>query len=86
MLSISSDAQGANKQTVNQLGLTFPLLSDVNKEAINAYNATDPFNRNIARPQYVIVDEAGIVRWTFLDVRLNGRLDPMKVVEALKNL
>jgi peroxiredoxin Q/BCP len=86
MLGISSDAQAANKQTVNQLKLTFPLLSDVNKEAINAYNATDPFNRNIARPQYVIIDEKGIIVWKFLDVRLNGRLDPAKIVEALRNL
>lgn len=86
ILVISSDTQAANKQTATQLQLGFPLLSDTRKEAIAAYNATDPLSRNIARPQYAIIDERGIIQWKFLDVRLGGRLDPAQILEALKKL
>ena len=64
----------------------FPLLSDVERQTIAAYNATDPLNRNIARPQYYIIDENGIIQWKSLDVRLAGRLEPLKIVEELKKL
>lgn len=86
ILTISSDTQAANKQTAQQLKIGFPLLSDTGKQAIAAYNATDPLNPNIARPQYYIIDETGTIRWKFLDVRLGGRLDPARIIEELKRL
>ena len=84
MLVISSDTQAANKRTAEQEKLGFPLLSDVKKEAIAAYNATDPFNSNIARPQFYICGEDGVIQWKFLDVRKSGRLDPAKLIAELK--
>lgn len=83
---ITTDKQAVVKDTANKLGLEFVTLSDPDRQAIDAYNAADPFNPRIARPQYYIVDESGIIRWKFLDERKVGRLPAPKVVEALKNL
>ena len=80
LLFITSDQLAADFQT------GFPKLLDPETTAIAAYNATDPLNHRIARPQYYIVDGNGIIRWKFLDVRLAGRLDPAKLVEVLKGL
>jgi len=86
ILSISSDTQAATKQTAQQIKASFPLLSDTKKQAIAAYNATDPLNPGIARPQYYIIDETGVIRWKFLDVRTGGRIDPAKIIEQLRKL
>ena len=86
LVVITTDAQAEVKKTANENRLGFVTLSDRNKQAIDAYNAADPFNPRIARPQYYIIDETGIIRWKFLDNRKLDRLPAPKVVEALKNL
>ena len=80
LLFITSDRIAADFQT------DFPKLLDPETTVIAAYNATDPLNHRIARPLYYIVDGNGTIRWKFLDVRLAGRLDPAKLVGALKGL
>jgi alkyl hydroperoxide reductase subunit AhpC len=80
VLFITSDARPADFKT------GFPKLLDPKTKAIAAYNVADPRNRKIARPLYYIVDENGVIRWKFVDVRLAGRLDPAKLVDALKKL
>ncbi len=80
LLFITSDQLAADFRT------DFPKLLDPETTVIAAYNATDPLNHRIARPLYYIVDENGVIRWKFLDVRLGGRLDPAKLVEALRGL
>lgn len=80
LLFITSDKIAADFRT------DFPKLLDPETTVIAAYNATDPLNHRIARPLYYIVDENRVIRWKFLDVRLGGRLDPAKLVEALKGL
>lgn len=80
LLFITSDKIAADFRT------DFPKLLDPETTVIATYNATDPLNHRIARPLYYIVGENGVIRWKFLDVRLGGRLDPAKLVEALRGL
>ena len=86
LVVITTDEPAVVKSTANKNKLGFVTLSDRNKQAIDAYNAADPFNPRIARPQYYIVDETGVIRWKFLDNRKLDRLPANKVVEALKKL
>lgn len=86
LVAITTDKPGVVKNTANDNGLGFVTLSDPNRQAIDAYNAADPFNPRIARPQYYIIDETGVIRWKFLDNRKLDRLPASKVVEALKKL
>ena len=86
LIAITTDEPAVVKKTENQNRLGFVTLSDRNRQAIDPYNAADPFNPRIARPQYYIIDESGIIQWKFLDERKVGRLPAPKVVEALKKL
>ncbi len=92
MLSISTDnaaqAKSAIAKVKNQrnVDIAFPLLSDANLETIEAYNARDPLNRRIARPMTYIIDEAGVIRWKFLDVRNGNRLKSDRIIAELKGL
>lgn len=86
VIVISSDNQVATKRSKEQVKAQFVILSDSAKKAIAAYNATDPVNANIALPQFYIIDEEGIILWKHIDVRTVGRLDPVKVLEALREL
>jgi len=49
------------------MGLTFPLLSDVSRKTLEAYDflETDPNNPldRYAKRSYVIIDKAGVVRY-----------------------
>ena len=83
---ITADAQDAVKKTVEQLKADFVILSDVDKLAIDAYNAGDPRNPRIARPQTYIIDETGVIRWKFLDVRVGNRLKSIMIIEELRKL
>ena len=92
VIAISSDIPEQTKRAIKSVKdrfgveVRFPVLSDAEGQTINAYNAEDPFNPRIARPQYHIIDENGVVRWKFVDVRLGGRINPAQVVEELKKL
>ena len=86
LVVITTDQPAVVKKTANENRLEFVTLSDPDRQAIDVYNAADPFNPRIARPQYYIIDETGIIQWKFLDERKDGRLPAPKVVEALKNL
>ena len=66
-MGISSDFPPASAAWSEKMGLTFPLLSDVSRKTLEAYDflETDPNNRlyRYARRSYVIIDKAGIVRY-----------------------
>ncbi len=92
LLAISTDnAAQAKKAIANvkrRVGveIEFPLLGDPELKAINAYNARDPLNPRIARPMTYIIDENGVIRWKFLDVRVGNRLKGDRIVAELKSL
>jgi peroxiredoxin len=86
LVVITTDEPAVVKSTANKNKLGFVTLSDTNRQAIDVYNAADPFNPRIARPQYYIIDDSGVIQWKFLDNRKVDRLQSNKVVEALKKL
>ena len=92
LLSISTDNAAQAKSAIakvknrRNVDIGFPLLSDAELKTINAYNAKDPLNPRIARPMTYIIDENGIIRWKFLDVRNGNRLKGARIVAELKGL
>jgi len=86
VIAISADAQDVVGRTRERIGAEFLLLGDPDTEAIRAYNAQDPLNPRIARPQFYIIDETGVIRWKWLDTRTAGRVDPVVVLAALREL
>ena len=66
-MGISSDFPPAGAAWSEKMGLTFPLLSDVSRKTLEAYDflETDPNNRlyRYGKRAYVIIDKAGIIRY-----------------------
>ena len=66
-MGISTDFQPASAAWAEKLGLTFPLLSDMSRTTLAAYDflETDPKHRlyRYAKRAYVIIDKEGIVRY-----------------------
>lgn len=86
IIAISADSQTLTGLTRQHLGITYLLLSDENREAINAYNVIDTGNMSIARPATYIIDQDGHLVWKFLDVRFDTRVSSEQILTELKKL
>ncbi|HLB11552.1 MAG TPA: peroxiredoxin [Dehalococcoidia bacterium] len=71
VLGISTDTPFANKAFGKENGITFPLLSDVSREVINAYDIVFPDlagikGLTVAKRAIFVIDGGGVVRykWT----------------------
>lgn len=62
MLAISADSTFSHAEYQKRHGFPFPLLSDVHRAAIRAYEVWDE-DRNVAYRSSFIVDRDGVLRW-----------------------
>lgn len=87
LITISGDSQVGASDTRNDLGLTFPVLSDEEDlVAIKAYNVLDQGSKNWANPSAFIVDEEGIIVWTDIGSRYGHRTTSAQIITALQGL
>lgn len=92
VIGISVDSPFANKAFADQNRLVFPLLSDVNRQAVKAYDAYhDSFaglnGYMTAKRSVFVIDKEGVVRYKW--VSDNPGTEPnydevLKAVEAIK--
>ena len=85
LIAISSDDQAATKKSVQNRNLKFPVLSDSEKEAIEAYNIVDPNNKRIARPSGFVIKLDGTVAWKTLGTT-NHRVPTAQILTELGKL
>jgi peroxiredoxin len=78
VLGVSMDSSFSNKAWAQQIGITFPLLSDWGGEVTKEYGLYNPKYKAARRVNYVI-DKDGKVAEMQLD---SDAIDPTKVVEA----
>src|SRR5579863_55820 len=78
VLGVSMDSPFSNKAWAQQIGVTFPLLSDLGGDVTKEYGLYDPQNKAARRVNYLI-DKDGKVIEMQLD---RDAIDPTKVVEA----
>ena len=83
VVAISADAPAVVRQTVRQLNLDFPVLSDPEKGAFHLYEVLDTQDGRVL-PAAFIIDAQGIVK--FRDVTPNGgeRTSPQTILEILR--
>ena len=86
IIAISADSQALTGLTKQNLKITYLLLSDKNKEAIDAYNVIDTGDMSIARPATYIIDQSGNIAWKFLDARFDTRVSSEQILTELKKL
>jgi glutaredoxin-dependent peroxiredoxin len=86
---ISTDTFFALKAWGDQQQLGFPLLSDYNKEAINAYDVVNPDMvglKNIARRAVFVIDGRGVIRYRESLEDARNEPDYAKLKDALTQL
>ena len=86
---ISTDTFFALKAWGDQQRLGFPLLSDYNKGAIEAYDVVNPDMiglKNIARRAVIVIDKGGVIRYREVLDDARNEPDYEKLKEALKTL
>jgi peroxiredoxin len=76
------DPADRSRALAEKLGVTFPLLSDPERQAIRAYGVEDQEN-GIAWPAIFIVGRDGKVRWRSLAETYKVRPTSEVVLEAL---
>ncbi|MXV74143.1 redoxin domain-containing protein [Candidatus Poribacteria bacterium] len=86
IIAISADSQALTGLTKQSLNITYLLLSDENREAIDAYNVIDTGNTRIARPATYIIDQDGRIVWKFLDAKFDTRVSSDQILTELKKL
>jgi len=85
LIAISSDNQAATKKSVDNRKLKFPVLSDSERETIDAYNVIDPNNKRIARPSGFVIKLNGTVAWATLGTK-NHRVPTAQILTELGKL
>ena len=89
VLGISTDTFFALKAWADQQRFGFPLLSDYNKEVINAYGVVNPDMiglKNIAKRSVFVIDKSGVVRHREVLDDARNEPDYGKLSEALANI
>jgi peroxiredoxin len=75
---------------VARLGLDFPILSDPDARAVEAYGVLHEAGGiggvDIARPAIFIVDSDGRIAWRHVPENWRVRIRPETIIEALENL
>jgi len=88
VLGISIDSPAANAAYAKQIGVTFPLLSDMNKTALIAYGILKPYDVKGDKYQWaerttIVVDKDGKVQHV---EQGDGAVDPNSAVSMCTNL
>ena len=81
------DDPATNATLARDAALAYPILSDPDLHTIDAYGLRDagagPDGHDIAHPASVLVDRAGIVRWTDVTQNFRVRPTPGEVLAAI---
>jgi len=84
ILGISCDSVYSHDAWARKLGLTYPLLSDINRRVCQAYGVHN-VERNCAKRSVFIVDKQGVLR--FKEEYGPGQLpDPERLLQVLGDL
>ena len=62
LLGISGDSPACHKAFAQAQAFPFPLLSDLHRRAIRAYDVLDE-ERNVAYRSTFVIDREGVLRW-----------------------
>jgi peroxiredoxin len=84
------DPPETNAELARDADLHYPILSDPDLHTIDAYGlrhvAAGPDGNDIADSASVLIDGAGVVRWTFVTRNFRVRPTPSEVLTAIDAL
>ncbi len=85
IVALSADYPEVARQTISELGITFPILSDSSRKRIIAWDVLHPFE-GVARPSLFVLDRDGVVRWQYVGKSAADRPAIEDVLKALRKL
>ena len=85
LIAISSDSVNSSKSTVQDRGLTFPVLADFDLNVIKAYNVVGLDNIRIAQASSFIIAMDGKIEWVSID-EWDLRTPTAEILDALGEL
>jgi thioredoxin-dependent peroxiredoxin len=88
VLGISIDSPAANAAFAKQIGVTFPLLSDMNRKVLTAYGILRPYDMQGDKYEWaerttIVVDKDGKIQHV---EQGDGAVDPNSAVSVCTNL
>jgi peroxiredoxin len=92
LVAVSVDSVEQNRGVAEKVGLSFPVLSDPDLVAVDAFGLRHPGGNpfpepgrsaDIARPAVYVID-GGVIRWRDLTDSYRVRVDPDDVLAALR--
>lgn len=90
LAAVVVDPPETNAELARQAGLAYPILSDPDLEAIDAYGlrhaGAGENGRDIAHPAEILVDADGVVRWRAVTDNVRVRPKPAEVLAAIDAL
>jgi len=88
VLAVSVDTNEESALLAERLGLEFPILSDVEEEAIRTWGLVHengkPGGGAIARPAFFLIEPDGTISWRRLTDNYRVRVRPEDVLEVLR--
>ena len=88
--AISVDPAPVNREHRRRVGLTFPLLADVDAQVTRQYDllhaAAAPDKSDAARPAEFLLDSTGTVRWKNITPSTVIRATPDDVLKAIDGM
>ena len=89
VVAVSVDTNEESARLADGLGLEFPILSDVQEEAIRTWGLVHengkPGGGAISRPAIFLVGPDGIISWRRLTDDYRVRLRPEELLEVLRS-
>ena len=89
MVAVSVDTNEESARLAEGLGLQFPILSDVQEEAIHTWGLVHenakPGGGALSRPAIFLVEPDGTISWRRLTDDYRVRLRPEDVLEFLRS-
>lgn len=89
VLGISVDSVEKNAEVATKHAITFPLLSDPELKAIDAFglrHSDGGFGQDIARPAVFLIDRQGRIVWRRMTDDWRVRLRPEDLLQAISDL
>ncbi len=88
VFGISIDSPAANGAFAKQIGVTFPLLSDMNHKVLKAYGILKSYDLKVdqyefARRTTFVIDKQGVIQHIVQD---NSAVDPASAVDICLGL
>ncbi|MBU0719555.1 MAG: redoxin domain-containing protein [Planctomycetes bacterium] len=90
LLAVSVDSPTESRRFAERLGLQFPLLCDTDGSVLRSFGVVHSGagrgGADIAIPANVLIGRGGRILWRYVPHRIQERLDPAKVLKAVRAL